>query len=107
MGENKAADKIKRMSFKVLKTDGKGTGNAISNDKAKNLDKKDLMKNRFTNIFQKKGGTKEESQTVAVSFQKSEKVTQNLKDIQMRKRDTKFQWIMIDGQWRKSQSVGL
>jgi len=145
--ENKAADKIKRMSFKILKTDGtgkdsekcndkqkeldskapstlktiqlklsnkgkekkdvKGTGDAISNDKAKNLDKKDLMKNRFTNIFQKKGGTKEESQTVAVSFQKSEKVTQNLKDIQMRKRDTKFQWIMIDGQWRKSQSVGL
>jgi len=108
--DSKAPTTLKTIQLKLSnkgKKDAKGPGDGISNEKAKNLDNKDLMKNKFTNIFQKKGGTKEESQPVAVSFQKSEKVTQNPKDIQMRKRDTKFQWIMIDGQWRKSQSVGL
>jgi len=110
--DSKAPSTLKTIGLKLsnkgkTQKGAKGKGDAISNDKSKDLDNKDLMKNKFTNIFQKKGGTKEESQPVAVSFQKSEKVTQNLKDIQMRKRDTKYQWIMIDGQWRKSQSVGL
>ena len=65
--------------------------------------KKDLSKNKFSNIFPKIKETKTENENSI----HSEKRIMNIKEPQMRKRDTKFQWIMIDGQWRKSESFGL
>jgi len=110
---NKASTTLKsfklRLSYKgKTNKEEKENGDKILKDKTlQNQAKKDSMKSKFSNIFPKGRETKPENKASEVMSINIEKHIMSTKESQLRKRDTKYQWIMIDGQWRKSESFGL
>merc|ERR1719315_554641 len=112
--DSKASTTFKSFQLKLsnkgrTKKEGKENGGQISTDKTlQSQEKKDLTKSKFSNIFSKGKETEKGKKAPEVmSTNIIEKHIMNTKEIEMRKRDTKFQWIMIDGQWRKSESFGV
>jgi len=112
--DSKASATLKSFQLKLsnkgrTKKEGKENGGQISTDKTlQSQVKKDLTKSKFSNIFSKGKQTEKGNKASEVmSTNNIEKRIMNTKEIEMRKRDTKFQWIMIDGQWRKSESFGV
>jgi len=110
---SKASATLKTFQLKLsnkgrTKKEGKENGGQISTDKSlQSQVKKDLIKGKFSNIFSKGKETKKENEASKVTSINIEKRIMSKNEIQMRKKDTKFQWIMIDGQWRKSESLGV
>merc|ERR1712179_849940 len=112
--DSKASATLKSFQLKLsykgrTKKEGKENGGQISTDKTlQSQSKKDLTKSKFSNIFSKGKETEKGNKASGVmSINNIEKRIMNTREIEMRKRDTKFQWIMIDGQWRKSESFGV
>ena len=58
--------------------------------------------------MKKKEDAQKKCETQSENNDQSEPSIKQRKEVTMNKQDmSKFQWIMEDGQWRKSQSVGL
>ena len=68
----------------------------------------DQLKNRVSSLMKRKEETQEKCETQLENQTQSEQSVKLRKEVTMNKQDmSKFQWIMLDGQWIKSQSVGL
>ena len=70
--------------------------------------KMDQLKNRVCSLMKRKEETQEKCETQIEIQTQSGRSLKLRKEVTMNKQDmSKFQWIMMDGQWTKSQSVGL
>ena len=79
------------------------------NDQAsESPNKMDQLKNRVCSLMKRKEDAQEKCETQLENQTQSGQSIKLRKEVTMNKLDmSKFQWIMLDGQWTKSQSVGL
>ena len=117
--ENNEFKKVKekeKTDFSGIKLRLSSIGKSKEEDAKKNFkiqaseshNKMDQLKNRVSSLMKRKEETQEKCETQLENQTQSEQSVKLRKEVTMNKQDmSKFQWIMLDGQWIKSQSVGL
>jgi hypothetical protein len=98
--------KLRLPSIGKSKKDDKKTN--INDQASESHNKMDQLKNRVCSLMKRKEEAQEKYEKQLENQTQSEQSIKLRKEVTMNKQDiSKFQWIMEDGQWRKSQSVGL
>jgi len=94
-----------------FKNSPKEDGGKISKKETGDIaDKNDKLKNRFSNLLKNKSDSVDKSEvpTKTENLAQPERLIKKIKERNDKEGSmSQFQWTMVDGQWRKSQSVGL
>merc|ERR1711915_447013 len=100
-GKNKSTiSNVKSLNLNFMKSKPNNKM-AIVNSEKKSQDTS--MKSKLTNFMNKKEPATEEFSNV-----KQKNLLEDKNNIaRLRREKSKYQWIMVDGQWRKSASIGL
>ena len=80
----------------------------INEQASESPNKMNQLKDRVGSLMKRKEEAQEKCETELENQSQSDRSIKLRKEVTMNKQDmAKFQWIMVDGQWTKSQSVGL